>query len=140
MSIIKVKPLGDETPWSEIKGFSPTGMSWELNDISDSAAGRTMDGKMHKNMIAQKRTLSLTWAGTTPEETRRILKAFNPEYIRVRYPDALEEGDGEEGRVVKTFYTGGRSASVYRWAEKTYKGTKVEMKYYETISFNIIEV
>lgn len=135
--LIQVRPSGSEGEYSV---FSPSSMTWGLNDISDSAAGRTMDGKMHKNLLCQKRTLALEWHGTTPEETSRILQAFNPEYIQVKFNDALTNSV-----VTKTFYTGDRNASVYRWSEKHYRDSSgqrqtVEMKYYDTISFTIIEV
>ena len=58
--------------------------------VSDPASGRTLDALMHKNRIAQKRKLSLSWNHPTPEEAAAVLQAFNPEYVRVRYPGCLE--------------------------------------------------
>lgn len=104
----------------------PSSFTWGLQDVSDSDAGRTLDALMHKNRIAQKRKLSLQWNAKDPSETAFILQAFNPEYINVTYPDALSGTDE-----TRTFYVGDRSAPVWRW----FSGKK----YYESVSFDIIE-
>lgn len=39
----------------------PSSYQWEREDLSDSSAGRTEDGKMHKNRIAYKVAVSLSW-------------------------------------------------------------------------------
>ena len=105
---------------------SPSGFSWGLQDVSDSDSGRTTDGKMHKNRIAQKRKLSLEWQGLTPEEESEILKAVNPEYIDVEYPDAMENSN-----LTKTFYAGDRTAPMKIWT--------ISNKIYSLLSFDIIE-
>ena len=105
---------------------TPATFSWGLQDVSGSDAGRTMDGVMHKNRIAQKRKIDLVWAMPTPEESHAILVAFNPEYINVTYYDPL---DG--ATVTRTFYTGDKTAAVRIWT--------VDNKRYESVSFNIIE-
>lgn len=105
---------------------TPSSFSWGLQDVSDSAAGRTQDSLMHKNRIAQKRKISLVWNFPTKEETAAILQAFNPEYINVTYPDALS-GEDE----TRTFYVGDRSAPIKMWT--------INKKRYSQISFNIIE-
>ena len=69
---------------------------------------------------------SLRWIGKTQEETARILQAFDPEYISVRYPD--KKSGAYETRV---FYTGDRTAPVKTW----WAGKKI----IESISFDIIE-
>ena len=105
---------------------SPSKFDWGLQDVSDSEAGRTQDGTMHKNRITQKRKIDLAWSFPTKEETHAILVAFNPEYIDVTYWDPL---DGEE--VTRTFYVGDRSAPVKIWT--------VGNQRHSTVSFNIIE-
>jgi hypothetical protein len=47
------------------------------------------DALMHKNRKAQKRKLALKWNAKTPDVTSEILKAFNPEYVKVRYWDMM---------------------------------------------------
>lgn len=105
---------------------TPSSFSWGLQDVSDSASGRTQDAIMHKNRIAQKRKLSFTWNAPTPQETSQILQAFNPEYISVTYPDAMS-GRKE----TRTFYVGDRSAPMKIWT--------IGNKRYESISFDVIE-
>jgi len=105
---------------------SPSTFSWGLQDVSDSAAGRTQDIVMHKNRVGQKRKISLAWNGPRPSEVSAILKAFNPEYVSVTYPDALS-GEIE----TRTFYVGDRTAPIKTWT--------VNNKLYTQLSFEIIE-
>lgn len=109
-----------------VKIKTPSSLTWGLQDISASDAGRTDDTIMHKNKVGQKVTLDLSWSGTTPEETSAILKAFDPEYFKVTYWDA-KDGKME----TRTFYAGDRKAPVKIWT--------VNQKRYESVSFNIIE-
>ena len=104
----------------------PSAMTWGLQDVSKSDAGRTNNALMHKNRIAQKRTISLTWNGLTRQECHKLVKAFNPEYISVRYYDPL---DGELS--TRTFYVGDRTAPVAIWFK--------DKKIYQNLSFDIIE-
>ena len=104
----------------------PSTFSWGLQDVSASESGRTDDSIMHKNRVAQKRKISLGWNGKDWQETAKIMKAFNPEYIKVRYPDMLS-GKYE----TRTFYVGDRSAPVKWW----WDGKQI----IEQISFDIIE-
>ena len=117
MSLIKVNGTVIKTPSS---------FSWGLQDISDSAAGRTQDVLMHKNRVSQKRKISLGWNNPTKEEAAQILQAFNPEYIDVTYPDAMSGTDE-----TRTFYVGDRSAPMKIWT--------VSNKRYSQVSFDIIE-
>ena len=80
---------------------------------------------MHKNRVGQKRKLSLQWNGKDWKETSKILKAFNPEEIQVRYPD-LMSGKYE----TRKFYVGDRTAPVKWWW--------VGNQRTESISFDII--
>lgn len=109
---------------SEVK--DPSVFEWGLQDISDSAAGRTDDTIMHKNRVGQKRKIKLAWNNPTPEETSFILQAFDPEYIMVTYPDA-KSGLNE----TREFYVGDRSAPMRAWATK--------YKRYTQVGFEIIE-
>lgn len=105
----------------------PSVFTWGLQDISASESGRTDDTKMHKNRVGQKRKISLQWNIKDRATTAQILQAFNPEYISVKYPDAMSGTDE-----TRTFYVGDRTAPVkYWWAGK---------QLYESISFDIIEV
>ena len=105
---------------------SPSAWTWGLQDVSASDSGRTTDALMHKNRIAQKRKLTLEWQGLTPEEASEILKAVNPEYFEVEFPDAMENAN-----LTKTFYVGDRTAPMKIWT--------ISNKRYSLLSFDFIE-
>lgn len=104
----------------------PSSFSWGLQDISAAESGRTDDTLMHKNRVGQKRKISLAWNGKDWKTTSKILKAFNPEYVKVKYPDMMS-GAYE----TRTFYVGDRSAPVKWWWAGNQR--------MESISFDIIE-
>lgn len=104
----------------------PSTFSWGLMDISSSSSGRTEDMVMHKDRKGQKRKIQLSWNGIRKEEAAAILQAFNPEYVNVRYPDAMSGVDEE-----RTFYVGDRSAPMKIWT--------INNKLYTQVSFDIIE-
>ena len=105
---------------------TPSVFSWGLNDVSAADAGRTSDALMHKNRVARKRKIKLSWNSPTPEEAQAILSAFSPEYFNVTYYDPLDGAN-----TTRTFYSGDQEAPVKRWS--------VNNKVYEMISFDIIE-
>ena len=105
---------------------TPSSFSWGLQDISDAASGRTQDALMHKDRVAQKRKIQLSWSNPTKDETSTILQAFDPEYVNVTYLDAKSGLDE-----TRTFYVGDRSAPMKIWT--------VNNKRYSQISFDIIE-
>lgn len=105
----------------------PSSLQWGIQSVSDSNAGRTMDGKMHVNLVTRKRKLELAWHGIDFATASEILKAVNPETFTVRYHDAQENA-----RVTKTFYVGDRTAMVHSYHEG--------YRWYSDIAFNIIEV
>lgn len=124
MSMISVN--GSEIP-------NPKTMQWGLMDISDKDTGRTMDAKMHKNRVAQKRKLELSWPAVDASTASLILNAFNDETFDVTYFDAMEGG-----QATRTFYCGNRTAPVLMWVED-FPGSG-QRHLYESIRFDIIEV
>ncbi len=104
----------------------PSAFDWSLQDVSAAESGRTDDSLMHKNRVAQKRKIALTWSNLTAQETSTVLTAFNPEYISVYYWDAMA---GEYQ--TRNFYVGDRKAPVKNWW--------VGNQRFETVSFDIIE-
>ena len=101
----------------------PSKYNWKLSDVSSSDAGRTEDGKMHKEKIAQKVHIELEWQNIGDSAARTILTAFNPEYINVTYFDYKAMA-----YQTKRFYVGDRSVGTY---------SRILGK--STVSFNIIE-
>lgn len=119
--------MSENNPIQSVDGIAvacPSAFTWKLEDLSMSGAGRTEDGRMDKMRIGQIVGLELSWNGLETEEVSRILKAFNPEYIRVCYLDAME------GKFVTSeFYVGNRSAPLYN----------ARLGLWENVSFNLIE-
>lgn len=105
---------------------SPSQMDLSLQDISSADAGRTQDGLMHKDRIAKKRKIVLSWNGVSKEDAHTILNAFKNEYFSVNYYDPW---DGQTE--TRTFYSGDQSAPIKVW--------NVNNKVYSQVSFDIIE-
>ena len=106
---------------------TPSSFTWGLQDLSSEDTGRTLDGVMHKDLIAQKRKLDCVWNNLTRQETAILLQAVNSSvFLQITYPDALTGTDQ-----TRTFYTGDKTAPVLMWV-----GTK---QIYSTITFNFIE-
>lgn len=101
----------------------PSKYEWSVNDVSDSDAGRTEDGKMHKMRIARKRKLELEWRNRDISVIHDVLTAFAPEYVTVKCLDPLAGG-----WATKTFYSGDQKAAAYNTALGIW-----------TLSFNVIE-
>lgn len=104
---------------------TPSRFGWSLQDVSSSDAGRTQDGIMHKNRIAQKEKIQLEWAYPKPDVASRVLQAFNTEYFQVTYKSPLTNST-----VTKTFYRGDAQAPTYWWCNGGL---------FENITFDIIE-
>lgn len=107
---------------------TPDGFSWGKQDVSSADSGRTNDGNatMHKNRVAKKRKISLSWKCPTGAETAAILQAFDPEYFFVQYLDPLSN-------TIETreFYAGDMTAPV--------SFITVGGAVYSSVSFDIIE-
>ena len=104
----------------------PSELQWGIQSVSDSNAGRTMDGKMHVNLVTRKLKIELKWSGVDFATTAEILAAVNNETFSVTYFDALTNSSQ-----TRTFYVGDRSAMVKSYVEGYRRND---------ISFNIIEV
>lgn len=120
MSQERVIKVGGVAPPKELSS-----LKWKKSDVSGKNAGRTLDVKMHKNRLAQKRTLSLGWVNLTKEQIKTTLALFEPEYVDVTYWDPAL------GTVTKNFYTGDMEANVKWW----YEGKER----FSTLNFDVIE-
>ena len=102
----------------------PSAYQYDLQDVSASNAGRTEDGKMHKERIGQCVKLELRWDYIPSADVAVILQAFNPEYFNVTYLDA------KSGTfLTKEFYAGDRTAPMYN----------AKLGLWTNLTFNIIE-
>jgi hypothetical protein len=109
----------------------PSSMNWGISDLSSDESGRSAnDGKMTKDVVAQKIKLDLAWNNPTASEVSAILKSVSYKtkgsYFNVTYHDAEENA-----MLTKEFYVGDRSAPM--------KYKNVNGTVYSTLSFNIIE-
>lgn len=119
--------MADYNPIKSVDSYtipSPSSFQWEMEDLSDSSAGRTEDGKMHKNRIGSKVAISLSWQNISTTVASQILNAFEPEYVSVRYLDPKVDG-----YTTKTFYVGNRTAPMYN----------SQLGLWSNVSFKIIE-
>lgn len=103
--------MEDYNPIRSVDGSAvaaPSVYRWKLQDISSSDAGRTEDGTMDKMRIGQVVGLELAWNNVSTDTASAVLKAFNPEYIRICYLDPMA------GKyLTEDFYVGDRSAPLY---------------------------
>lgn len=104
----------------------PSELQWGLQSVSDSNAGRSMDGKMHVNLVTRKRKLELKWNGIDFNATKEVLQAVNPETFIVEFHDALINKT-YRGR----FYVGDRTSMVKSYVQGYRRND---------VAFNIIEV
>lgn len=114
---------------------NPTAMKFGYQDISSADAGRTNDANltMHKNLVARKRTISLSWKGLDGPATSALLQAFSPEYVYIRY---FEPEDNAYS--TRQFYTGDKTVDVGAYHPTS--SFQIGGVTYETVSFNAIEV
>lgn len=82
------------------------GLKWKLSDLDAPDAGRTLDGIMHRNRVAQKVDLEVTCRPLTTAEASIVLQAINPEFVTVVYDDPLLGTT-----TTKTMYSNNRPAT-----------------------------
>lgn len=77
-----------------------------ISDIDDGeTTTRTADATMHRDRIAVKRKLELTWGALTWEQLSELLQSVSSVFFDVTYPDPMT------GKIeTKTFYVGDRQS------------------------------
>lgn len=109
--------------------IDPSEMSWSLQDISASDAGRNEAMEMKKMRIGQIRTYQLTWNMIDPENASIILQAINSDEV---FPCILHDVMENEMQTRK-YYVGDRTAPFKQWRSGT------DGKLYSKLSFTLIE-
>ena len=107
---------------------TPANVKWALQDISSSNSGRTLDGVMRKDRIAQKVKLSCSWPAMPFSDASTLLRNVNSQVtFNLTYFDVMQNG-------IRTarFYVGDRTAA-YLWVWD-------DDGYVKDVSFNFIEV
>ena len=91
-----------------VKVPTPQTYGWSIEDLdSEAGTGRNnATGEMFRDRVASKRKLSFTWPPLSVADTSTLLNALRPEFIKVKYLDALKGG-----YLTKTFYAGPQSAT-----------------------------
>ena len=80
---------------------APSKSDWSKQDLSAPDAGRLESGRMLKKRVGKVDRLDLEWRALTKSQASTVLKAFDHEYVNVKYLDA------KLGSLVeKHFYTG----------------------------------
>lgn len=103
----------------------PSTFSYDEEDVSSEDAGRTQDGKMHKNRISTKVKLNMSWSYLEPTELSTLLSLFNNEYLYIKF--ICPNGNTQ---VTKKFYMGNRTSPLYNGI----------LGIYTSFSVNAIEV
>ena len=80
------------------------GLRWQRNDLDGANAGRTLDGRMHRDRVATKSKLTVQLRPLTDGELGRVLRAIAPQYVTVTYPDP------QAGRRTAVFYSNNAAA------------------------------
>lgn len=108
-------------PWTEV--LDPSAMEFGISDISASDAGRDESLRMWKAKKGQKQQISMTWNGTTPEQTATLLTQFDAEYFYLKYTDPKTNAEA-----IRQFYASDRKAPLQQWfiGGKLYKQVSVE--------------
>ena len=70
---------------------NPSSLEWQESDLDSSeGSGRNVLGDMFRDRITVKRKLSVTFPPMLTSEMSRILKAIEPIFFDITYPDPKE--------------------------------------------------
>lgn len=84
----------------------PSEYGFSIEDLSSDKSGRTLDGVMHKDVVAVKDYYNVTWKRLSWQEAADLLRLVDGktqitlQYVDPRYPDQI---------LVNQFYVGKRS-------------------------------
>lgn len=104
------------------------GITIEFNDVDSPKSGRTMDGEMHRAVIARKRKLGCSFLPIPQSVSSRILLSVKKSFFKVTYLDP------EVGIRTVTMYSGTKKITLSR----VYAKDKKE-PLWKGLSFNLIE-
>lgn len=105
------------------EGPIPSALEISIQDV-DFDSGRTADGTMHRNRVAVKKKLKITWPAMTPEKVSRCLQAVESTSVRVTFLDPLTNT-----RYSGNFYAGDRTVPVFNY----------HLGIYDSFSYDLIE-
>lgn len=111
--------------------IDPSEMTWGLQDVSASDAGRDESIRMHKLRVGQLRTYQLAWNMIDPENAAIILQAIN---MHDEFHCTMHDVMTNQMRR-GLYYVGDRTAPFKQWMPDRADG-----KVYSKLSFTLIEV
>ncbi|WP_050698043.1 DUF6711 family protein [Anaeromassilibacillus senegalensis] len=109
----------------EVEGL--VSVEFGLQDLSSENSKRDLSGIMHKDVVAQKRTLNCKCGVLTLAQGSKLLKLLNGVTFNVTYPDLL---DGKPE--IRKFYVGDRTAPYFT--------TEDDTVFVNDLAFSLIEV
>lgn len=126
MAIPTLKINGRDWTWILLENS----IKWSRNDLDSDKAGRTLDGKMHRNRVAIKRKIEISGCKRlTTQQMALLNQDIMPETVTVSFLDAIT------GAVYTgTFYGSTVNAAIMSY-DPLYNET-----YWEDYSFNLTEV
>lgn len=111
--------------------IDPSDLTWSLQDVSASDAGRNEAVEMIKRRVGQIRKYDIAWNMIDPENASIILKAINDkETFYCTFWDVMD-GEMQE----RLYYVGDRTAPFKQWIPDRADG-----KVFSKLSFSLIEV
>lgn len=108
---------------------TPTSYDFGIEDLSSENTGRTLDGVMHKDVVAVKDYYTCKWTNLSADETAELLALVDGKtQVNFTYPDPRYP----ENWLTNTFYIGKRSGVANnltwqknRWHEITMQFTRI---------------
>lgn len=102
-TVLKIKNGSD---WHDYSGMVKlSGVGWKRNDLDADGSGRTMDGRMHRARISDKRTLEYTLIPDIPAKYASLDTDLQQQEFEAMYADL-------HGTLTKTFYCSSFSATL----------------------------
>lgn len=90
---------------------NPSSLEWQESDLdSNEGTGRNILGDMFRDRVTVKRKLSVTFPPMLTNEMSKILKAIEPIFFDITYPDPKE---GEN--VTMSVYVSDRTVPIFRY-------------------------
>ena len=94
--------------WNGTDVLYPSSITWSFNEISSADSGRTLSGKMLKEIVTTKRKLVCSWKLVDDTAASTLLSAIKANtYGSLTYPDAATGTDQ-----TKTMYTSDPTAEM----------------------------
>lgn len=105
---------------------TPTTYEFNVEDLSSEATGRTLDGEMHKDVVAVKDTYTCSWNKLSWKDAATLLNAinakssFNFTHVDPRYPNKW---------LTHKFYVGARTGAALNITDPERTWSKLSFKF-----------